>query len=211
MKNYFFVVNTRANGIMLVSVTALYCTFHQNLLGNKIIAIKWNSRSWKELIIFTSSANPKYSNNTHMQTQISFHPKVYIKKVIRAASCLFSIWKLRFSEKKKKWPQNFNCYRQFYPNLREIDDHSHYNLVYIKKHPYSELFWSAFPAFAYSLPLGIQSKCGKMRTRITPNKDTFCAVMQVVSTSFYVFYVTVFETRNFSYFLKFFLDNYGGH
>ena len=102
MKNYFFVVNTRANGIMLVSVTALYCTFHQNLLGNKIIVIKWNSRSWKELIIFTSSTNPKYSNNTHMQTQISFHPKAYIKKVIRAASCLFSIWKLRFSEKKKK-------------------------------------------------------------------------------------------------------------
>ena len=37
------------------------------------------------------------------------------------------------------------------------------------------------PAFGlnterYSISLRIQSKCGNMRTRITPNKDTFCAV-----------------------------------
>ena len=39
-----------------------------------------------------------------------------------------------------------------------------------------------FPAFGlnterYSLSLRIQSECGKMRTRITPNTDTFCAVL----------------------------------
>ena len=28
----------------------------------------------------------------------------------------------------------------------------------------------------YSISLRIQSKCGNMRTRITPNKETFCAV-----------------------------------
>ena len=37
-----------------------------------------------------------------------------------------------------------------------------------KKCPYSELFWSAF-----SRIWTIQSKCGKKRTRITPNTDAF--------------------------------------
>ena len=39
-----------------------------------------------------------------------------------------------------------------------------------------------FPAFGlnterYSVSLRIQSECGKMRTRITPNTDTFYAVL----------------------------------
>ena len=39
-----------------------------------------------------------------------------------------------------------------------------------------------FPAFglnteSYSVSLRIQSECGKMRTRITPNTDTFYAVL----------------------------------
>ena len=42
-----------------------------------------------------------------------------------------------------------------------------------KKCPYSQLFWSVF-----SVSLRIQSKCGKMRTRITPNTDTFHAVLE---------------------------------
>ena len=59
-----------------------------------------------------------------------------------------------------------------------------------KKSPYSELFWSAFfqnfPAFAlntarYSVSQRIQNKrgkiAGKMRTTITPNTDTFYAVL----------------------------------
>ena len=37
-----------------------------------------------------------------------------------------------------------------------------------KKCPYSKLFWSAFSR--------IQSKCGKMRTRIIPNTNTFHAM-----------------------------------
>ena len=50
-----------------------------------------------------------------------------------------------------------------------------------KKCPYSELFWSYFPAFGlnterYRVSLRIQSECGKIRTRITPNTDTFHAV-----------------------------------
>ena len=41
---------------------------------------------------------------------------------------------------------------------------------------------SYFPAFglnteSYSVSLRIQSECGKIRTRITPNKDTFHAVL----------------------------------
>ena len=49
-----------------------------------------------------------------------------------------------------------------------------------KKCPYSELFWSAFSRIwteygEYYVFLRIQSKCGKMRTRLTPNTDTFYA------------------------------------
>ena len=63
-----------------------------------------------------------------------------------------------------------------------------------KKSPYSELFWSAFfqnfPAFAlntarYSVSQRIQNKrgkiAGKMRTTITPNTDTFYAVLTFYS------------------------------
>ena len=38
-----------------------------------------------------------------------------------------------------------------------------------EKCPYSKLFWSVFSR--------IQSECGKMRTKITPNTDTFYAVI----------------------------------
>ena len=51
-----------------------------------------------------------------------------------------------------------------------------------EKCPCLELFWSHFPAFGlntkrYFVSLRIQSKCGKMRTRITPNTHTFYAVV----------------------------------
>ena len=48
-----------------------------------------------------------------------------------------------------------------------------------------------FPAFRlnterYSVSLRIQSECGKMRTRITPNTDTFYTVLSVsVKASFF--------------------------
>ena len=50
-----------------------------------------------------------------------------------------------------------------------------------KKCPYSELFCSVFPAFGlnverYGASLRIESECGKIRTGITPNKDTFPTV-----------------------------------
>ena len=49
------------------------------------------------------------------------------------------------------------------------------------KCPYSEFFWSAFPAFElnterYVVSLCIKFECGKMRTRKTPHTDTFYAV-----------------------------------
>ena len=55
-----------------------------------------------------------------------------------------------------------------------------------EKCPYSELFWSAFSRIRteygkihskYGVSLRIQSECGKMRTRITPNTDTFCPMI----------------------------------
>ena len=48
-----------------------------------------------------------------------------------------------------------------------------------KKCPYSKLFWSAFSWIRTES--GIQSEYVKMRTRITPNKDTFHAVYQTDS------------------------------
>ena len=47
-----------------------------------------------------------------------------------------------------------------------------------RKSSYSELFWSVFSRIwtEYGEMLRIQSNCVKIRTRITPNKDTFDAV-----------------------------------
>ena len=50
-----------------------------------------------------------------------------------------------------------------------------------KKCPYSDCSVPHFPAFGlnaerYRVSLRIQSECGKMRTRITPNMDNFRAV-----------------------------------
>ena len=48
----------------------------------------------------------------------------------------------------------------------------------LEKCPYSELFWSVFSSIwtEYGEIRSIQSKCGKIRTSITPNTDTFYAV-----------------------------------
>ena len=45
-----------------------------------------------------------------------------------------------------------------------------------KKCPYSELFWTHFPAFGlnterYGVSIRIRSECGKMWTRTTPNTE----------------------------------------
>ena len=58
-----------------------------------------------------------------------------------------------------------------------------------EKCPYSELFCPHFPTFglntgSYSVSLRIQSECGKIRTRITPNTDTFYAVDQSLRVAF---------------------------
>ena len=49
-----------------------------------------------------------------------------------------------------------------------------------KKCPYLELFWSVFSRIGlnterYGVSFRIQSECGKIQTRITPNTDTFHA------------------------------------
>ena len=53
-----------------------------------------------------------------------------------------------------------------------------------KKCRYSQLFWSAFSRiqteYGEILFLPIESKCRKMRTRITPNMDTFHALSKQV-------------------------------
>ena len=51
-----------------------------------------------------------------------------------------------------------------------------------KKCSYSELFWSAFSVLGlntekYSVSLRVQSECGKIRTRVTPNTGTFYTLL----------------------------------
>ena len=51
-----------------------------------------------------------------------------------------------------------------------------------KKCSYSELLWSAFcRIFAHSDPYSVRMRenAGKIRTRITPNTNTFCAVLVI--------------------------------
>ena len=66
-----------------------------------------------------------------------------------------------------------------------IRTHQYADLYYVhtlrKQCPYLELFWSTFSCIRTEngeilRTLSIQSKCGKMRNRITPNTDTFYAV-----------------------------------
>ena len=69
--------------------------------------------------------------------------------------------------------------------------HIYANYLLSEKSPYLELFWSEFPAFRlnterYSVSLRIQSKCGKIQTRINPNMDTFYAVIDLVVKLFSV-------------------------
>ena len=56
-----------------------------------------------------------------------------------------------------------------------------------EKGPYSELFWSAFSRIWTEYgeeSLRIQSKCRKMRNGITPNTDTFYAVVYTTLVTF---------------------------
>ena len=67
-----------------------------------------------------------------------------------------------------------------------------------EKCPYSELFWSAF-----SVSFRIQSECGKMRTRIIENTDTFYAVS--VQSNYSKIYENIFHnqiTPNFDNFFS---------
>ena len=55
-----------------------------------------------------------------------------------------------------------------------------YFLILSKKCPYLELFWSVFSCIGlnterYGVSLRIQHECRKMRTRITPDTNTFHA------------------------------------
>ena len=74
------------------------------------------------------------------------------------------------------------------------------NISLRTKCPYSELFWSAFfPHFPHSdWILRMREHVGKMRTRITPNTDTFYAVFiknEVFENSWYVLEISrnIFE------------------
>ena len=54
------------------------------------------------------------------------------------------------------------------------------------KCPYSKFFWFVFSSIRteYGQILRIQSECGKIRTRKTPNKDTFHSVLGLSQVNF---------------------------
>ena len=69
----------------------------------------------------------------------------------------------------------FRCKSSEFPVIRPIFPYKRYEeytwLSLRKKCPYSELFWSAFPACGLKTErysLGIQSECGKMREKCGP-------------------------------------------
>ena len=62
--------------------------------------------------------------------------------------------------------------------LSNICNETFCNNILREKCPYSEFFWSAFSLIRpENGEIRIQSECGKMRTRITPNTDNFYAVI----------------------------------
>ena len=69
-----------------------------------------------------------------------------------------------------------------------------------EKCPYLELFWSHFPAFGLNtkrcgVSLRIQPECRKMRTRITPNTDTFYPALDMTQLTNYWESQLCFELR----------------
>ena len=56
----------------------------------------------------------------------------------------------------------------------------------VKQCLYSELLWSRFSCIWtwYSVSLRIQSECGKIQTRVTPNTDAFYAITIIAIFSF---------------------------
>ena len=61
-------------------------------------------------------------------------------------------------------------------HLRKLEERGSGSNPLRQKCPCSELFWSVF----YSVFLRNQSECGKIRTRIIPNTETFYAVIKTV-------------------------------
>ena len=89
------------------------------------------------------------------------------------SSCLYYHLKLSYCHTDAS---TYNHSRDWFKNL---------SLTLRKACPYSELFWSVFSCIwidteIYSLSLRIQSECGKIRTRATPNTDIFNTVLFTV-------------------------------
>ena len=92
----------------------------------------------------------------------------------------------------------WKCDKNLYQSLFCVFDKKHWKLNIVgftavpfhctisfplrKKYPYLELFWSAFSRIRTEY--GEILECGKMRTRITPNTDTFHAVFGILSKHF---------------------------
>ena len=86
------------------------------------------------------------------------------------------------------WPQTF--YEIFFLQ-KSLPPRKTFKVILCNKYLYSELFWSALSRIRteygktrrYGVSLNMQSKCGKMPTRITPNADTFHAVWSTNETN----------------------------
>ena len=148
--------------------------------------------SWRSLLKTKTKDVFKTSSSRRMFAGM-FPRTVTFKKISRSRHYYWDFWNQKYFWfmilTSTLFLQNFKCLEQL---LKSRNHQTHVKLsrnskvVMRKKCPYSKLFWSAFfphfPVFGlnterYEVSLRIQSKCGKMETRITPNTDPFCAVI----------------------------------
>ena len=119
-----------------------------------------------------------------------------VKNTIEEATVIINYWANKWITELWKLQDKVNY---FFCDLgiKKLSDQIDKGMQWFKKQdatykcPYSALFWSRFPTFGlnterYGVSLRIPSKCGKIRARITPNTDTFYAV--VISDKFTTWY-----------------------
>ena len=153
---------------MVPKITRTRCFqgYHKNYIfkiikQNLIMFLSWSSWKSDKDIFFEYFPRPKFTQGHSPWDLIFIWNESLI--ILRLTYSTFTR-SLEFSNKSEKHSLRENC-------------------------PYSKYSGPHFHAFGlnterYSVSLCIQSECGKMRTRITPNTDTFHAVTQPILTMF---------------------------
>ena len=129
----------------------------------KIIMLEWSLKTliiWKYLVSRTFPYKMKF----HGRKQRSF----YDGQRYQSQKRLFSWNYLKF----------WNFFVKYWYNLDFLSSEKKHCVKNVRNQCYSGPYFAAFGLNTerYLESFRIQSKCGKIRTRITPNTDIFCAV-----------------------------------